>query len=137
MATNNDKHDLTLKELTDNVKSQISRGVGVDSTMRQLLRRGWPEASARQFVLRIAHATAEAEGTTPAELEQRYADARSGLQRMWRGLAMLIISVALSVLGLAFAQMAGMILFSGAVILGAFATIITLTGLSQWLENRR
>lgn len=136
MATNTDRRDITLRQLTDIVKTHLRRGEGVEGATRILTARGWKEAPARQFVQRTAQALTVESGVSPAEATQRSVEARAGRRRMLRGAAAGCAGLLLIIVGLALAQVAaGFIFFAIGAILGALALVLLISGLDGWLKS--
>ena len=136
MASSN-KRELTYKELTDIVKTELSQGDGVEGTIYKLVGRGWPEVSARKFVLTEAQCLALETGMTVSAADERRAEMRAGRIRLIYGLAMALVALGLAALGLSLTQIgSGIFFFAAGVILGAFAIVLVLTGLNCWFSNR-
>ena len=133
-----DKIDLSLSQLTELVKAQLTKGLGAEHMIHQLVLRGWPEVTARQFVLHTAQSIATETGITAAEAEERRQGMRGGLKRVVSGAIMLMIALAIAALGLALAQTgSGFFIFAPGVILGAFAIVFLITGLEGWFINHQ
>jgi hypothetical protein len=132
----------SLKELTALIAKQLARGAKPQTLINQLIARGWPEATARQFVsnARRAHLQRALEAfdthnTAQGEPERQIREYR---RRILRGLLCSLIGLALIVVGLGMHDTSnGLYHFSMGVVLTVFESLDLLNGLSAWWRHRR
>lgn len=125
----------TLRELTDSVNQQLSHGVSSDVVVKQLLDRGWPEVTARQFVANAARNAGAATQDAGSSAERRQI-AELYKRRMFRGLAWTLGGLAITLVSLDLARYNGGVSFFcfGAIL---FGFIDFLTALAGWWRYRK
>src|SRR5512141_1563097 len=98
MARNPGNPANSLKEITDSVIRQKINGTPTEAIVSQLIARGWPELTARQFVTNVS-----SNGAVQIDLGERYAVLKGYLIRMVRGFVCLILGLVIVVVGLSMA----------------------------------
>ena len=122
----------TLKEITESVARQKANGAPAERIVRRLIERGWPEASARQFVMNV-----HAERALYGEAGERRALARQGRLRALRGFVCILIGLVLIVVGLSLSDVfQGLYHFAIGILLCIFESIDFMSGVTVWWRNR-
>ena len=123
----------SLRELSDLIARQRVRGVKPDDLVQQLVTRGWPEITARQFVANAGQAA----GALREQRAERSDAAKPYKQRAARGLFCVILGFAIIVVGLNQTDAsAGLYHFAMGVLLCVFESIDFLAGLTGWWRHR-
>lgn len=124
----------SLRDLSISIATQLARGAQPDDLVRQLVGRGWPEVTARQFIANAGHLS----GVLLEQANERRAAARPHKQRAIRGLLCTIAGFGIAIIGLNSPDVsAGIYHFAVGVILCIFESIDCLSGLSGWWRHRR
>lgn len=117
----------TLHELTRSVAGQLAAGESVEGVVQQLVARGWPEVSAREFVVNASQSTSMAR----ASAGESRAVKLHNRQRIGRGALLILGGAAISALGLSLPDAsASLFLFAVGILLAVFGTLDFLFGLS-------
>ena len=125
---------LSLKEIKDRVTAQLSRGLALDSIITQLIERGWPEPTARRFVMSLLPSR---EFLREKEFEQRSA-LKDNYKRMLRGLLCVILGLVIIAVGLGMQNVAnGLYHFTMGVMLIVFESHDFAAGLSGWFRDHK
>lgn len=119
----------SLRHLTESIAHQISKGASQETLIQGLVVQGWPEVSAKRFVLNAARA---ANKHRRIGSETRAAQAKA---RILRGLLWLIAGLGVALISLEVRHLTGGIplLYVGAIVVGFFDFFI---GLLNWLEEQ-
>lgn len=124
----------SLKDIRDAISEQLARGTRPEVVINQLIKRGWPEISARRFVESTSQTCVEA----PAGSQERQVECQRCVRCALRGLLCTIIGFALIVVGLWMEDVPnGIFHFTGGVLLCVFEIHDLLAGISGWIHNRR
>ena len=115
----------TLQHLTKTIARQVEQGVTHDTLVQQLIEQGWPEVSARRFVLNAARTTNKHRRIGS---EARVSKAKT---RIVRGLLWLLAGIGVLLISLEVPHITGGIplLYTGAIVVGFFDFFI---GLLNW-----
>jgi hypothetical protein len=123
----------SLRDLSDSIARQRACGVKPGDLTHQLIERGWPEVTARQFVANAAQMA----GALREQSAERRAAARPHKQRALRGLFCILLGFAIIVVGLNHTDAsAGLYCFAMGVLLCIFESIDCLAGLTGWWRHR-
>ncbi len=160
MASQTHVQGSTLSEITQSIARLKSSGTPADRIVSQLMERGWPETSARQFVANVRSGAARGEGTEGADGEaarardraagrggaergdalsitERREEARYYRLRTLRGLVCFVMGLAIIVVSLcAVDPYEGLFLFAVGVLLCTIEAIDFLWGVMGWWRNR-
>ena len=123
----------SLKELTDTVAGQMAKGVRPQAIIDQLIKRGWPEMTARQFV---ANSHLKSGELRMVSLERR---TRTRNYRLWllRSLLILVNSLVIIAVGVHVQDIyLGLFHFTMGVLLFIFVSLDFLSGISDWFRHR-
>jgi hypothetical protein len=122
----------TLKEISAAIARQKARGTSAECIVRQLVQRGWPEASARQFVNNI-----QVQQPVPELPDDNKALRHQYQWRTLRGVLCVIIGFIIINAGLSSSDVyQGLYYFAMGVLLCVFETIDFMTGILGWWRNR-
>jgi hypothetical protein len=117
----------TLKDLTHTVARQLAAGHSQEHVIQQLIARGWPAASAQQFVANARRIS----GMYRAAATERVLALRHCRGRILRGLLGLLVGLSIGAFGLSLADTStSLFLFAVGVILCVFGVVDFLFGLS-------
>ena len=136
---------LTLQEITNLVSKQLAAGQGHDVIIQQLVTRGWPEVTARHFVVNAAQTThspqsvqsqsAQHAGEDDRDDEERAIVAEMYRRRMIRGLVWALTGLFTLAMFFSVSQaLGGVSLFFMAAVI--FGTVDFVVGLIGWWRNR-
>ena len=119
----------SLQTLTDSITRQIADGISHEALIQQMVQQGWPEVSAKRFVLNVARA---ANKHRRIGSEERVDKAKA---RMVRGLLWLLAGVAVLLVSLEVPHLTGGIplLYVFAIVGGFFDFFL---GLLTWYEEQ-
>ena len=127
----------SLKELSESIARQLAKGTKPQTLIGQLVARGWPEVSARQFVAN-ARQTLSVFEVNPGELDERTKNVRLYKRRIIRGLVLTLIGIVTIVVGLGMRDAsASLYHFAMGVILTVFEALDFLSGVSGWMQYRK
>ncbi len=129
MASEVPSSQQTLHNLSESIARQAAKGVNQAELVNQLIEQGWPEVSAKRFVLNASRA---AKGNRRIGSEARVTKAKS---RMLRGLLWLLAGLCVLLVSLQVPHLTGGIplLYTGAIVIGFFDFFI---GLLNWREEQ-
>jgi hypothetical protein len=123
----------SLKEITESVARQLAQGARPQNVIDQLIRRGWPESYARQFV---ANASPKSRALQEYTLERRSSSRRYQLVLL-RSLLLIILGLAIIIIGIDAPNVyLGLFQFTAGVLLCIFESIDLLSGLADWVHHR-
>jgi hypothetical protein len=119
----------SLQNLTETITRQVEHGVTHETLIQQLIEQGWPEVSAKRFVLNAARAL---HNHRRIGSESRTSQAKV---RMLRGLLWLIAGLGVLLISLEVRHITGGIplLYTGAIVVGFFDFFI---GLLNWYDEQ-
>jgi hypothetical protein len=121
----------SLPTLTRSVRAQLAAGQSRGEVVQQLVGRGWPLASARQFVANAANGAVDTAGEVAALPLERHPHITLRRLRVLRGALLIVLGVCIAAGGLALSDSAASLyLFAVGVILGVFGLLDFLFGLS-------
>jgi hypothetical protein len=122
----------TLRELSDSIARQLAGGKNHGDAVQELVERGWPEVSARQFVANAEHLS----GVYKAIAEECRCQGEECKRLMLRGVLWAIAGVCIVVLALMLENMAlSFILFALGVIVAIVESIDFMHGVTGWWEQ--
>ena len=129
MANEVPAQQISLQNLSETITSQLSKGATQESMIQQLIGQGWPEVTARRFVVNASRAVNKHRRIGS---EDRLVKARA---RIVRGLLWLLAGVAVLLISLEVPNLKGGIpmLYVGAIVVGFFDFFI---GLLNWREEQ-
>ena len=163
MATEKHVQGSTLSEITQSIAHMKLCGIPVDLIVRQLVERGWPESSARQFVANVKmdterdfaggqnagytipgrdeplYKTVRRNSTRASKLSdaERHEEMRYSRLRVLRGLMSIIIGLSIIVVSLTEGDpYVGLFLFAIGVLLCTLEAIDIAFGIAGWWKNR-
>ncbi len=118
----------SLQHLTETITRQVENGVTHDTLIQQLMEQGWPEVSAKRFVLNATRTNKNRRIGS----ESRTSQAKV---RMVRGLLWLIAGLGVLLISLEVRHITGGIplLYTGAIVVGFFDFFI---GLLNWHDEQ-
>ncbi len=129
MASEMPTSQQSLQHLNESIARQITRGVSQTELVQQLIQQGWPEVSAKRFVL---NATRTVNKHRRIGSEARLAKSK---ERMLRGLLWFLAGMGILLISLQVPHLTGGIplIYVGAIVLGFFDFFI---GLLNWREEQ-
>ncbi len=129
MASEMPTSQQTLQHLNESIARQAAQGVSQAELVQQLMEQGWPEVSAKRFVL---NASRPANRHRRIGSEERLTKSRA---RMVRGLLWLLAGLCVLLISLGVPHLTGGIplLYTGAILIGFFDFFI---GLLNWYEEQ-
>ncbi|MCL4507432.1 MAG: hypothetical protein M1434_00350 [Chloroflexi bacterium] len=122
----------TLKELTSTLVKQLAAGTSQELLISQLVERGWPAVSARQFIANVAQTASQHNDVD----EERENDAAQFRSRIVRDLIMGLICFGLMLLSMSFFEGQDMLalFFFG---MSVYAFVDMLVAFIGYTHNRR
>jgi hypothetical protein len=129
MASEAPSSQQSLQHLTESITRQVEQGVTHDILIQQLIEQGWPEVSAKRFVLNAVRTTRSQHRIGS---EARVSRAKV---HMVRGLLWLIAGLGVLLISLEVRHITGGIplLYTGAIVFGFFDFFI---GLLNWYDEQ-
>jgi small-conductance mechanosensitive channel len=122
----------SMQELTNVVTRQLAAGKTQDEVIQQLVQRGWPMVSARQFVANLGSPSGAVQNT----VRQRRTLTLHGKWRLLRGILLIVTGMVTVGAGLAVSDLStSLFIFAVGVILFVFGLLDFLFGLSTYLER--
>jgi hypothetical protein len=119
----------SLQHLSESLTRQITKGISQESLIQELVGQGWPEVTAKRFVVNAARA-AKQHRRIGSEARETKAKAR-----MIRGLLWLIAGLGILLISLEVRHLTGGIplLYVGAIVIGFLDFFI---GLMNWIDEQ-
>lgn len=119
----------SLQHLSESITRQLSKGASQETLIQELVEQGWPEFSAKRFVLNAVRA---ANKNRRIGSEARASQSRV---RMIRGLLWLVAGLGVLLISLEVRHITGGIplLYTGAIVVGFFDFFI---GLLNWYDEQ-
>ena len=143
MANRIPRQGLSLKEIRDQAAAQLAQGLTPESIVIQLIERGWPEQSARRFVIGLLPAPgamcAEALGADAlgADAPEQRHTLKDDYKCMLRGLLCVVLGFVIIAVGLGMREVSnGIFHFTMGVLLIVFEAHDFATGLGGWFRRR-
>ncbi len=125
---------VTFKELNHFIINELLRGVSEESALKQLVKRGWPEVTARQFVANAVRQTHEYREKDQARKLQFFTN-RARI-RIIRGIIWIVAGLAILLMAGDVTSLSGLmaVFFAGAIVFGCMDLW---AGLQGWRRTRK